>query len=382
MQRHGLAGPAALQAELNGHLAQVLARLGRRTVAWDEVLHPRLPAAVTVQAWRGVTARDRAVAAGHDCVLSAPYYLDLFYPADVHYGFDPAAPLDELLALEDALPNDPRFAHVAGGMAWTRHWRDDKADHVAAVGAGRLLGAEACLWTELVDARLLDLRLWSRMPALAERFWSPAACRDTDDMYQRLDIVLERLARWAGVDVPGDYRRLTAQAGVNEAWRTLTDVLEPVKWYGRLLGEEALTARLRGREMPLARPYDADTGLDRVVDALPPESAAARRLASLCRAERAGDAGARGALRNLAQTWQRLPPGGGPAELEEPADRLRQLGATVQGVLAGTLVVEEALQHLARAAEPIGEYLLAPVPVLIGWLEERARAAPAGGGHG
>ncbi len=370
MASRGLEDTAALQASFHAGLTRCLEALGRRAMGWDEILHPATPAAVTVQAWRGATARDRALSAGHDCVVSAPYYLDLFYPADVHYGFDPAAPQAELTAREDALLEDPRFSHVAGGMRWTHQWRTDAQLHPAD-GGGRLLGAEACLWAELVDARVLGVRLWSRMPAVAERFWSPADCNDVDDMYRRLDAMLDGLPSWAGIDVAADYRRMTQEAGVSDRWRPLVDLLEPIKWYGRLLGEQALAARLRGREMPKSRPYDADTPLHRVVDALPPESAAARRLAGLTRAEIADDPEAGPALRSMAAVWRSLPPGGGPEELEEAAERLRALGALVPAVLDGSLAADRAAAALSLAVEPMGEYVLAAALVLADWVGRR-----------
>ncbi|MEQ8857130.1 MAG: family 20 glycosylhydrolase [Pseudomonadales bacterium] len=378
-KRRGLADGAALQADFTAHVAAALSALGRIPLGWDEVLHPQLPAAVAVQAWRGASARDRALAAGHDCVFSAPYYLDLHYPSDVHMGFDPAAPEAELAQREDALLQDPRFAHVAAGMAWTRQWRDVAAPAAPPRPRGRLLGAEACLWSELVDARVLDVRLWSRMPALAERFWStPGADRGADDLRRRLAVAHAQLPRLAGVDVAGDVDRGLRAAGVDAAWRPLVELLEPVKWYGRLLGEEALAARLQGREMPQARPYDADTPLDRVVDVLPPESAAAQRIASLLRAEASGDPAARRRLRALAEGWRELPAAAGPEELAAAAAALRDVGDVVLGELnrradrAGARPdAGPARRRLAAAAGPFGEYLLAPVPALLDWLERR-----------
>lgn len=374
MAGRGLADVADLQAWFTGYAAGLLEDLGRIPLGWDEVLHPRLPAGVAVQAWRGATARDRALEAGHDCVLSAPYYLDLFYPADVHYGFDPGAAEAELLAREDALLEDPRFAHVAGGMAWTRQWREVGAPAAPAARAGRLLGAEACLWSELVDPAVLDLRLWSRMPALAERFWSPPGELNQATLGGRLAAAQRWLTPWCGIDLARLRRAGLAGAGVDVTWQALVDALEPVKWYGRLLGETALAARLAGREMPQARPYDADTPLDRPVDFLPPESPVTGALLTAIEGEAAGDPSARQHLRELATGWRALP-ANPPEELAAAADELRALGTCLLGLLDGNLDPAAARAQFRQAARPQGEYLLAPAPLLLDWLERREPAA-------
>ena len=59
-----------------------------------------------VQNWRGATTRDRALAVARSCIVSAPYYLDLHFPADIHYQFDPQAPQQSWLAMENALAED------------------------------------------------------------------------------------------------------------------------------------------------------------------------------------------------------------------------------------------------------------------------------------
>lgn len=373
MAAQGLATAHDLQAWFNRAVVAHIVGLGRRPLGWDEVLHPDLPAAVTVQCWRGATARDRALEGGHDTIVSANYYLDLFYPAELHYGFDPAAPAVELLAREDAIETDPRLAHVAGGLRWTRQWRQAVERPTPGGAPGRLLGASACLWAELVDADTLDVRLWSRLPALAERFWSPAIVTGAADLRRRLDACFEVLRRATAIDVLGTSRALMERAGVTEAWWPLVDQLEPVKWYARLLGVQALAARLEGREMPLARPYDADTPLDRVADGLLPEAPGVAALDTLCRSVAAGDADARAALRALGTRWCELPArGAGPAELEPLAVRLAGLGTLVVDLLDGRADVAAARRALEALAHPIGEYLLAPVPVLARWLDELA----------
>ena len=362
---------AALQAYFISRVTQIVARLHRTPVGWDEVLHSELPQSVVVQCWRGATARDRALSQGNDCVVSSNYYLDLFYPADVHYRFDPQADEASLTVLEDGLLDDVRFAHVADGMRWTHQWRESAA---ADVGTGRVLGAEACLWSELVADSLIDVRLWSRLPALAERFWSPARVTDIEDLYSRLATCFEHLAALNNIDVIANSQSLIADTGLGAEWWPLIDMLEPVKWYGRLLGAQALAARIQGKDMPQSRPYNADTPLNRVVDGLLPESLAVRRIAALCRRHLGGDLAAPAELERFARGWQALAgQAGGLPELAGSARLLAAVGSMVIGVMGGEVDRESALGTLDAAAEPQGEYLLAVVPVLRSWVESSRR---------
>ena len=262
MAERGLADHGTLQAHFRARLAEVAARHGKRIIGWDEALDSGAPEEMLVQSWRGATAAGRALAAGHDCVVSSGYYLDLFYPADVHHAYAPDASEEELLALEDALLVDPRFNHVAAGLKWTQGWRRP----APSPGTGKVLGGEACLWSELVSEELLPVRLWSRMPLIADRFWSnqPAP----EDFNGWLEASLDQLAAAGVVDVLGTSRTLLRRFGVKQRQLPAVVLLEPIKWYGRLLGQTALNARMGGQEMPQSRPYGTDTPLNRPVDAL------------------------------------------------------------------------------------------------------------------
>ena len=365
MQAHGLADVAAVQAQFNARLHAILERSGRRMLVWDEALHPQLAAqatTVTVQNWRGATTRDRALAAGHPCVVSAGYYLDLHYPAHWHYRYDPEADQASLLALEDELLGLPAFAHVAEGMRWTHQWRDGALHDVPA--AESVLGGEACMWGELVDDGTLDTRLWSRLPAIAERFWSAPTVTDLDAMYERLAHFTEYLERSATNRLSDRRVAQMSALGVNPEWQPLLDWLEPVKWYGRLLGEAALAARLQGTEMPKARPYQMHTPLNQLIDFLPVESLASRSLDRALALQAPAQA-----LQPALEQWHSLIARNDcPALLAGQRDRLALLTELVTRRLAGDALDSAARSQLETLLLARDDLLLAPVFVLQDWL--------------
>ena len=77
-----------------------LLNINKKPLEWDEFLNEEMSDYV-IQNWRGSSTRDRALFKGLDCIFSSGFYLDLFYPADVHYLFDPESEQVELLELEE-----------------------------------------------------------------------------------------------------------------------------------------------------------------------------------------------------------------------------------------------------------------------------------------
>ncbi|HXJ95188.1 MAG TPA: family 20 glycosylhydrolase [Terriglobia bacterium] len=234
MKEHDLKDTADLQAYFSGRLLPLVEKHGKKMIGWDEVLRPGVPKTIVVQSWRGQESLAVAARQGYMGILSAPYYLDLMYPASRSYKADP---------LEGATAN------------------------LTPEQQSRILGGEACSWDEYSTIENIDARIWPRMAAIAERFWSPQDVKDVDSMYRRLAVV-SRWLDFAGLTHRANYpvmlERLTNLQPI-ASLRTLDEVLEPVKGYAR---EDT-------------RPYNLFTPLNRLVDATRPESDTAREFAAL-----------------------------------------------------------------------------------------------------
>ena len=199
---HGLGDNAGLQAHFNRRVAALLARLGKRMVGWDEILHPELPAGSVIQSWRGAASLAEAARRGFGGILSSGFYLDHCQPAGWHYARDPLPAATALTAEERA----------------------------------RVLGGEAAMWTEWVSEATLDGRIWPRGAAIAERLWSPPEVRDASGMYRRLAGLSQRLAE-AGLRLelpPGAAGQELLGEAATEAERRALDssprAVEPVDY--------------------------------------------------------------------------------------------------------------------------------------------------------
>ncbi len=383
MRERGIADIDALQNLFNVRLADLLIERGRTLVGWDEIAHSELPRTSLVQSWRGGVSRDRAVAQGFDCIFSAGYYLDYFYPADLHYAYDPESTAAELARLDERVRSDPRLEHIRDGLAWFREFAGRAVVDTPPGNTppGRVLGGEACMWAELVTDELFEGRVWGRLPAIAERLWSPGSLRDEEDMYQRLARTRPLLAAYADIDLGARQAAAFASLGVGAAdlaaLRPLLDAIEPTKWYARLLGEKALGARVAGSTAVVERPYTVATPLNRVVDYIDPASEWAQRFNAAVRdvIDGSADPDATALIAAGAAGWrrqrdvvraigERVP---AIAELNAISTRLAQLADVVDAALEGSVSPSHrALVEQARA--PMGELIIAVAPALEEWL--------------
>ena len=236
MRGHDIKNNADLQAHFNSHLEKIVSKHHKIMIGWDEILRPDMPKTVVIQSWRGQASLAQAAKQGYRGILSNGYYLDLMWPAVMHYAVDP-------------LSGD--------------------ASHLSPEEQQRIMGGEACLWSEYVGPENFDSRLWPRAAVVAERLWSPAAVNDAESMYQRLAVVNIWLEWLGNRQVGNHYLMLHRIAGPDDLGplKVLADVVEPVKDYTR--------------EDLAAAPATSFTPLNRLVDAVPPESEKGRQFAAL-----------------------------------------------------------------------------------------------------
>ncbi|RKQ39263.1 beta-N-acetylhexosaminidase [Enterobacter sp. R1(2018)] len=101
---------------------------------------------------------------------------------------------------------------------------------------GNIIGGEAALWAENVSSPLLDIKLWPRAFAVAERLWSAEEVKDIDNMYQRL----QAIDAWSTVSVglrqhTAAVQQMTRLAGTPDIMplQILAQAIEPAQYYTR-----------------------------------------------------------------------------------------------------------------------------------------------------
>jgi len=234
MRAHGIKNNHDLQQYFNSRVQKIVTEHHKIMVGWDEVIAPGFPPETVIQSWRGQNSLAEAIQLGYHGILSYGYYLDMMSPASKHYLVDP-------MAENTALLNDEEKSRIFGG--------------------------EACMWSEYVTAENIDSRIWPRTAVIAERLWSPQSTIDVASMYNRLTAESIRLESIGLTHRASENRMLRRIAGTDDiaALRVLADVVEPVKEYDR---------------ENIGMPGSITSPLNRLIDAIPPESETARRFAS------------------------------------------------------------------------------------------------------
>jgi len=349
MRTHGLKNNQDLQAYFNTRVQKIVSKHGKIMIGWDEILRPDLPKDIVVQSWRGQASLAEVAKQGYRGLMSFGYYVDLMWPAAQHYAVDPMSGPAANLSPEEKQ---------------------------------RILGGEACMWSEYVSPENIDSRIWPRTGAIAERFWSPQQVTDVRSMYERMEATSQRL-EWLGLTHNSSYwpmLRRIAGSGDISSLRVLADVVEPVKDYTR---EE--TAPVEPTSL---------VPLDRLIDAARPESATARHFAAMVDLLLAGDSTTKGEIRTWLIRWQN-----NQAELRPVAEQsfllkeviplsqnlsqvasigLQAMDDLDRGESPGDEGKAEALAVLQQAQQQKAQLLLMIVPPVQKLVEAAARQSSAG----
>ena len=144
-----------LQAHFNGRIFATLKSMGKIALGWDEILRGMSRSddesaidSVVVQSWTGPEGVNVGTQRGYRMLRSHGYYLDHLEPAAKHHEIDPAewyAGRERPAALQS--PSE-------------------------SAGDGKVLGGEACAWSEYMDRNNYLGRVFPRLAAVAERLWT------------------------------------------------------------------------------------------------------------------------------------------------------------------------------------------------------------------
>jgi hexosaminidase len=326
--QHQLPDNHALHAYFNMRLQQLLHKHGKTMIGWDEVFDASLAHDTVIQSWRGQASLAEAARKGFRGILSFGYYLDHLKPAAEHYAVDPLPNALNLLNQQES---------------------------------SRILGGEACMWSEYVSDQTVDSRIWPRAAAVAERLWSAQEVTDVDAMYLRLE-ALSRALDWLGVEHRFTYQWMLDRldAGPSDALRILADASEALGIEGR-----------RG-----ARKYTSQIPLNRFVDAVRPESESVRHLEQAVHhlTSPADIAEIEVRLTEWAENESRLRPSPELAALSQNLSTLGSIGLqALEYIKAGAVPPEgwlaRQMQVLNEIQKPNAEVILAAVRPIRSLLE-------------
>ncbi len=265
MQAHNLKSDQQLQQYFTDRVEKIVSKHHKFMVGWDEILTPGMPKDIVIQSWRGQDSLAEAARQGYRGILSSGYYLDAMAPASQHYLVDPLAGADATLTAEQQK---------------------------------LILGGEACMWEEFASDETIESRIWPRAAAIAERLWSPPQVRDVNSMYRRVAAVSEHLEELGLKHRSSSSVMLARAAGTDDI--AALDVLAQAVQPSSITIRETEAEKAGGIQT-------SGIPLNRMVDAIAPESAAARKFSAAVDqliANKFQDAAAESYIREELKKWR------------------------------------------------------------------------------
>ena len=173
MQAEGLQTEVELHGYFIRRVEQILHKLGRKMIGWDEILDGGASQSATVMSWRGDKGGIKAANQGNQAIMT---------PWDVCY-FDhyQGSKLFEPMAQSGFLPLEKVYG-----------W-EPISKEIAPENRDKILGGQANLWSEYIpDAKHAEYMIYPRLLALAEVLWS-TDYRNYQNFTERLKVAQKRL---------------------------------------------------------------------------------------------------------------------------------------------------------------------------------------------
>jgi hexosaminidase len=265
MRAHNLKSDQQLQQYFTDRVEKIVSKHHKFMVGWDEILTQGMPKDIVIQSWRGQDSLAEAAKQGYRGILSSGYYLDAMAPASQHYLVDPLSGADATLT-----PAQQKL----------------------------ILGGEACMWEEFASDQTIESRIWPRAAAIAERLWSPQQVQDVNSMYRRMAAVSAHLEELGLTHRSSSALTLARAAGTYDI--AALDVLAQAVQPASITIRETEAEKAGGIQT-------SDIPLNRMVDAIAPESAAARKFSSAVDqfiASKFQDAAAESYIRQKLAEWR------------------------------------------------------------------------------
>jgi hexosaminidase len=353
MQAHNLKTSQELQQYFTDRVEKIVSKHHKLMVGWDEILTPGMPKDIVIQSWRGQDSLAEAARQGYRGILSSGYYLDAMAPAAQHYLVDPMAGADATLT-----PAQQKL----------------------------ILGGEACMWEEFASSETIESRIWPRAAAIAERLWSPQQVQDVNSMYRRMAAVSEQLEELGLTHRSSSAVMLARAAGTNDiaALEVLAQAVQPAS----ITIRETEAEKAGGIQT-------SDIPLNRMVDAVAPESAAARKFSAAVDqfiANKFQDAAAESYIRQKLTEWRDNDSGLQPLlqnsfllqEVTPVSQNLATLGAVGLQSLASIDARkptpgewrQQQIAAIQQAAMPTADLVLVVAPAVQKLVEASSASAP------
>ncbi|XP_065513738.1 beta-hexosaminidase subunit beta [Caloenas nicobarica] len=159
MKKQGLGSDyAKLESYYIQKILDIVSSYNKGYMVWQEVFDNKaqLKPDTVVEVWMErnyAYELSNVTRAGFTTILAAPWYLD----------------------------------YISYGQDWRKYYSVEPLNFSGSEKQKKLLiGGEACLWGEFVDATNLTPRLWPRASAVGERLWSSRNVTSLQDAYRRL----------------------------------------------------------------------------------------------------------------------------------------------------------------------------------------------------